>query len=175
MTKTIERLSPKRAVAIAISCAALVAVAIGPAFAANRSPGASTGATGSIDAQRLRLLLAESVDADTDELAELDGLIDPDGDDAAEDAASDPTEVETPEPAETPDAAETPEPAETPHVKATTKATTKVTTKVTSKAATRLQASGDNDDQGDNEQNDEQENDHNDGGGEHDGGDSGGD
>jgi hypothetical protein len=174
MTKPIERLSPKRAVAIAISCTALIAVAIGPAFAANRSPGAPTSATGWTDAQRLRLLLAESVDADAGELAELDGLIGPDGDDVTEET-TDPTVVETPEPVETPDATETPEPAATPHAKATTKVTSKVTTKVTSKAAARLQASGDNDDQGDNEQNNQQEHDHNDGGGQHDGGNSGGD
>jgi len=144
MPTSIRHLSPKRAIAIAISCTALVAVAIGPAFAAG-APRVASASAGWADLLRLQHLQAETVDADADELAELDAMIDPDDANEADNAETvAPAAVETPEPIETP------EPRETPHPKP--KATPKATTK---SASTKVDEASDNDDQGENEQDSE--------------------
>jgi outer membrane biosynthesis protein TonB len=168
MTKPTQRLSVRRVAAIAISCTALIAVAIGPTFAAGGSFGASPALTGLTEAVRLQLLQAETVDADANEIAELDGMIDPDGQDATDNTENVvPPVADTPEPTDSPEPTDTPEPTEAPHVKATTKATTKVTTRA---ASTRVEEADDNDDQGENQQDNQQASSST---GEHDGGDSG--
>ena len=92
----------RRLAAVAIGCSILLGAAIVPVLASSR-PSTVAGPDWSSFA-RLRHLQAETVGADTDEIADLDTLIDPDGD-LGETA----DEVEAPEPTETPDAAEVPE------------------------------------------------------------------
>jgi hypothetical protein len=165
----------RRVVATGVASIALLGLAMGPV-------GASTTATpraATFSAVRQAMLHAETVDADKNELDELQTMIDVDQNDVNE---TDANQTDT----ETGDVAETPAPDATPEVDAPKPAkVTKVekkALKVEKKAAHKVavkNAQSDNDDNGDNNNNDEQNgnqdnNDKHDGesnnGGHHDGG-----
>jgi hypothetical protein len=165
MPKTTRRLSPARVGAVAISCTALIALAIAPVFASS-----SIGAT-----SQLRHAQVQSVATDADQRPDLDPAIDtgdaPETDEVAETETPDPDEASETEAADTEEAT-APEPAET-------------TVAEDDQGEDNDDQGDDNDDQGENEQTDVDEADHDAGAagdqedasdaGEHDGDESGDD
>jgi outer membrane biosynthesis protein TonB len=170
MDSSNRRKPTRRVVATGVASIALLGLAMGPVGAST----ATTHRAATFSAARQAMLHAETVDADANELDELQTMIDVEQNDA--------TQTDT----ETGDVAETPEPAATPEVDApkvakvakVEKKTVKVEKKATHKVAVK-NAQSDNDDNGNNNNNDDQNgnqdsNDKNDGesknGGHHDGG-----
>jgi hypothetical protein len=141
----------RQVVATGVASIALLGLAMGPV-------GASTAATpraATFSAVRQAMLHAETVDADKNELDELQTMIDADQNDVNETNTGTGDVAETPEPAATPEV-DAPKPAKVTKVE---KKALKVEKKAAHKVAVK-NAQSDNDDNGNNNNNDEQNGNH---------------